>query len=201
MRKFLLIIGLCLILASALMALTVAKIEPAQRNIIYLHIPPAVCSLTCFTVLFICSILYLRTKLPAADRIAAASAEVGLVMALLMNATGMLFARLEWGIWWTPSPRLIASAILFFLLVAYVILRAALPSDNRSKRISAVFGIIAYINVPFVAISARFIRDIHRPSFSFESPSQTIALILAFLGTLFLTLALISFRTQKLKND
>ena len=181
------------------MVFTIAGIEPAQRNILYLHIPPAICSLICFTILFICSILYLRMKLPILDLISAASAELGLVMAFLMNATGMLFARLEWGLWWTPSPRLIASAILFFLLVAYVILNAALPPGNRSKRICAVFGIIAYIDVPFVAVSARFIRDIHRPSFSFESPSQTAALTLAFLGTLLMTLALISLRTQKLK--
>lgn len=209
MRKLLLGLSLCLILISGPLSLTVASVQPLCRNIVYIHVPAALCSLVCFCVLFICSIQYLRglpqggvpAKAQKWDYIAAASAEVGLVFATVLNATGSIFARAEWGVWWTPSPRLISSAALWFLYVAYLILRASFTAERRKEQISAVFGIIAFIDVPLVLISARFIRDIHRPSFSFETGWQYVAFGLAVCGTLLLAAMLIWIRTDILKIE
>ena len=196
MRLILLGVSLCLILISCWMALTVGAVEPAQRNIIYIHVPASVCSLVCFTVLFICSIQYLRTKRQMWDYTAAASAEVGLVFATVLNATGMIFAYAEWGVWWTPSMRLISSAILWFLYVAYSLLRSAFAAERRRGEICAVFGIIAFIDVPLVFISARFIRDMHVSGFSFQTGWQHTALGLGVCGPLLLAAALIWLRAD-----
>ena len=201
MRSFFLGLSLCLILISGWMALTIGAVEPAQRNIIYIHVPESICSLLCFTVLFVCSILYLRTKALRWDYMGAACGEVGLVFATVLNATGMIFARAEWGVWWTPSPRLISSAILWFLYIAYFILRASFDTEKRKERICAVFGIIAFIDVPLVVVSARFIGDIHQPSFSFETGAQTSALVLAVCGTLLLASMLVWIRNDILKIE
>jgi heme exporter protein C len=96
-------------------------------------------------------------------------------------------------VWWTPSPRLISSAVLWLLYAAYLILRAGLPAEHRKETISAVFGIIAFIDVPLVIISARFIRDIHRPTFSFDTPAQMLALASATLGSVLLMTLLIRY--------
>ena len=179
--------------------MTIAAIEPAERNIIYVHVPASICSLVCFTVLFICSVQYLRTKANNCDYIAAAAAEVGLIFATVLNISGMIFARAEWGVWWTPSIRLISSGILLFLYAAYLILRAGLEHSPRKQIVSAVFGIIAFIDVPLVFISARFVRDIHRPGFSFESAWQSLGFVLDILGILLLAALLIWLRTDILK--
>ena len=199
MRVCLLVLSSCLMLISGLMALTVSAVEPVERNIVYIHVPAAICSLVCFCVLFVCSIQYLRTKQQIWDHIAAACGEVGLVFATALNATGSIFAHAEWGLWWTPSPRLISSAVLWFLYVAYLILRASFTAERRKETICAVFGIIAFIDVPLVFISARFIRDIHRPSFSFESAGQMSAFGLAVCGTGLLASLLIWIRADSLK--
>jgi len=199
MRLLILCLSLCLILVSGWMVLTIAATQPVQRNIVYIHVPASISSLVCFTVLFVCSIQYLRTKLQKWDRIAAASAEVGLVFATALNATGMIFARPEWGVWWTPSPRLVSSAILWFLYAAYLLLRSAFANEKRKEQICAVFGIVAFIDVPLVFISARFIRDIHQRSFSFETGWQTLAFGLAVCGTLLLAALLIWIKADILK--
>ncbi len=203
MRNLLLALSLCLILISGWMALTKGFIEPAERNIIYAHVPSAICSLVCFSILFICSIQFLRTKSPLWDYTAAASAEIGLVSATILNITGMIFAYVEWGIWWTPSPRLISSAAMWFLYVAYLLLRASLAAERRKEIVCAVFGIITFVDAPLVIISARFIRDIHRPSFSFDTAWQRAALGLAVCGTILLAASLIWFRSDvlRLKNE
>ena len=195
MKTFLTGFGLLLILISGSLALTVAAVEPIERNIVYVHVPAAVCSLACFGVLFFCSIQYLRKKQQKWDNIALACGEVGLFFATLMNLTGMIFARIEWGLWWTPSPRLVSSAALWFLYAAYLMLRAALPPQRR-QIVGAVFGIIAFADVPLVIISARFIRDIHRPGFTFDKPIQSLTLFIAALGAVLLMTALIWIRTN-----
>lgn len=157
MRLLFWAISLCLILVSGWMVLSVAAAQPPEYNIIYIHVPAGICSLACFMVLFICSIQHLRTNSPVWNHTAAACGEVGLVFATVLNATGSIFAYATWGVWWTPSMRLISSAMLWFLYVAYLILRVSLSDEGRRGRICDVFGIIAFVDVPFVYISARYI--------------------------------------------
>ncbi len=132
MRNVLLVISWILITVSIWLALGAAAIEPVQRNIIYVHVPASVCSMICFVPLFICSVCYLATKRQGWDITACACAEVGLVFATAMNLSGMIFAHAEWNIWWTPSPRLISAAALWFLYAAYLLLRASFANESRT---------------------------------------------------------------------
>jgi heme exporter protein C len=201
MRRWLFALAFILLVASTWIGLTQGQIVPVQRNILYAHVPNSVCALLCFVVLLVASIGTLVSDRQAWDLVAVASAEVGFVFATILNATGMLFSRAEWNVWWTASPRLVTSAILWFLYAVYLILRASLPgSQHRRARICAVFGIIAFLDVPLVFISARFIPDIHRPNFSFDSHWQTTALMLGMAGTAMLAAALIWLRTSLLRD-
>ena len=181
---FWLISGLLLLVISAVCVFTCGLIDPFQRNIIYFHVPVAVGSLIFFAVLFVFSILYLVKQDVKYDLLAAASGRVGFIFSILMNLSGMLFSRIEWNVWWTPSPRLISSAILGFLYFAYILLRASLHSEKKRSKIAAVFAIMAFIDVPIVFITARFIPDIHQPSFSFDNPWQHFSLITAIIGAI-----------------
>ena len=207
MRKILLFITLILLLGSTWMALTKGRIEGPSanpdspvRNIIYAHVPSSICSLLCFTILLVTSIGFLSTSNESWDLVAAATAEVGIIFATVLNATGMIFSRAEWGPWWTASPRLVSSAILWFLYVVYLILRSSLPgSKQRRARICAVFAIIAFLDVPMVYISARYMPDIHQPSFTFDTPWQRVAFFMGMVSTILLATMLIWIKTDVLK--
>lgn len=201
MRRLLLALAIALLIASTWIGLTRGQIIPVQRNLLYAHVPNSVCALLSFVVLLVASIGYLASGRRGWDLLAVASAEVGFVFATILNATGMIFSRAEWNIWWTPSPRLVTSAILWFLYAVYLVLRISLPgAQRRSARVCAVFGIVAFLDVPLVYISARFIPDIHRPNFSLESSWQTAALMLGMLGTLLLAAGLIWLRASLLRS-
>ncbi len=201
MRRLLLALAFLLLIASTLIGLTRGQIDPLQRNILYVHVPNSVCALLCFVVVLVTSVGYLATGKQTWDLAAAAAAEAGFVFATILNATGMIFSRAEWNVWWTPSPRLVTSAILWFLYAVYLILRVSLPGgQRRAARLCAVFGIIAFLDVPLVYISARFIPDIHRPNFSFDSAWQTAALMLGMAGTTLLAAGLIWLRASLLRG-
>jgi heme exporter protein C len=201
MRRLVFTLAIVCLVLSMWIGLTAGRIAPVQRNILYLHVPNSICALLCFGVLLIASISYLISDRQVWDWIAAASAEAGLVFATILNATGTIFSRAEWNVWWTPSPRLITSAILWFLYVVYLILRLNVPGTQRRRaRIAAVFAIIGFLDVPLVYVSARFMPDVHRPSFSFETTWQSAALALGMAGTVLLASALIWLRTEQFQN-
>ncbi len=173
-------------------------------NIIYAHVPSAICSLLCFAVLLVTGIGYLATAGQAWDRVALASAQVGLVFATILNVTGSIFSRAQWGPWWdAESPRLVSSAILWFLYVVYLILRSSLPgSKQRKARVCAVFAIIAFLDVPMILYTARFMPDIHKPDFSFDSGWQRVAFFMGMVSTMLLAAILIWIKTDIIKlND
>ncbi len=206
-RRILMVLAMVLILTSMWMTLTVGRIQgpPANpdsvvRNIIYVHVPSAISAMLCFVVLLIASIAYLSTSGRIWDQIALASAEVGMVFSIILNLTGCVFSRAEWGPWWTPTPRLVTAAMLFFLYVVYLILRSSISgSADKKAKIGAVYGIIAFLDVPLVYISARYLPDIHRADFSFDAAGQRLTFFLSMAAIVLLGSLLIWLRTDILK--
>jgi len=209
MRRILIVLTFVALLSATWLALTLGRIvgPPAHpqslvNNIIYAHVPSSIVSLLCFIVLLIASVAYLSTQKFNWDRLAQASAEVGLIYATILNLTGMFFSKAAWGIWWEPSPRLVTSAVLWFLYVVYIILRNNLPgSHQRRAGICAVFGIIAFLDVPMVLISARFIPDIHRADVAFTSSASRAAFLLSIIAVAMLAAMLIWVRADILKSE
>src|SRR5690606_25321239 len=90
-----------------------------------------------------------------------AAAEIGIVFCTLVLLTGPLWAKPAWGTWWTWDPRLTTTLVLWLIYVAYIMLRGMLDDPSRRANISAVFGIVGFIDVPIVFMSIRWWRTIH----------------------------------------
>lgn len=196
----LMLIALCVTFTAGRIEGPPANPDSVVRNIIYAHVPSAICAMLCFVVLLAASVMYLVSRRPQWDHLAAATAEVGTIFALILNVTGSIFSRAEWGGWWTPSPRLVTAALLGFLYIVYLILRSSISgSADKRARVCAVFGIIAFLDVPLVYVSARYMPDIHQASFAFDAPGQRTAFFLSAASILLFAVLLIWLRTDVLK--
>jgi heme exporter protein C len=51
--------------------------------------------------------------------------------------------------------------VLWFIYVAYLMLRSSTAEGHKRARLSAVFGIVGWIDVPIVFMSIRWWRTIH----------------------------------------
>jgi heme exporter protein C len=135
----------------------------AQR-LMYLHVPSAWIAYLAFAVTAIASILWLwpRTRSIVWDRVAGASAELGVVFTGLALLLGSLWGRPVWGVWWAWDARLVTTAVLFFLYLGYLALRQ-IPSspDARAKR-CAIAALIAFVDVPIVHFSVTWWRTLHQ---------------------------------------
>lgn len=130
------------------------------QRVFYFHVASAWLGLLAFVVVFVASILYLRTRKRSYNDLCLASAELGIVFLTATILTGPLWAYPIWNTWWTWDPRLTTTLVLWFMFLAYLVLQGGGRQENR-RRLAAVYGIIASLNVPLVFFSARWWRSIH----------------------------------------
>ncbi|MBI2218737.1 MAG: cytochrome c biogenesis protein CcsA [Candidatus Rokubacteria bacterium] len=148
------------------MGFGVAPRETTQgfvQRIMYLHVPTAWVAYLAFGVVFVASIVYLARRTDAADRVAHASAEVGVVFTGLTIAAGSIWGKPTWGTWWTWDARLTSVAVLFVMYLGYLLLRGMIEEPERGARYAAVLGIIAALDVPLVHFSVYWWRTLHQP--------------------------------------
>jgi len=126
------------------------------QKIFYIHVGAAWNGFFAFFIVFVASILYLKTRNLKWDVLAAASAEVGLLFITIVLLTGPIWAKHSWNVWWTWEPRLTTTLILWFIYIAYFLVRAGVAEKARRAVLSAVFGIIGFLDVPLIYISVRW---------------------------------------------
>jgi heme exporter protein C len=137
--------------------------QGAVQRIMYVHVPSAWLAYLAFFVTMVGSAAYLWRRDLRFDRLAASSAELGLLFTGITIVSGAIWGKATWGIWWDWDPRLTTTAVLFVVYAGYLLLRSSLVDRIRRARISAVLGIIGFVNVPIVHFSVLWWRGLHQP--------------------------------------
>lgn len=207
--------ALASLVALAVIGLWVAPPDAVQgdaQRIMYVHVPAAWIAYVAFGVTSIASLLYLwrRTRSEVWDRIAGASAELGVVFTGLTLVLGSLWGRPVWGVWWAWDARLVTTAVLFFLYVGYLALRRVpAPIEVRAKR-SAIAALIAFVDVPIVHFSVTWWRTLHQQGTVFNAKldaeihgSMALALWIGVLSftLLYVYLLDLRYRLEALDED
>jgi heme exporter protein C len=171
-------IALAALTAGTLWVLVWAPIDLYQgqpSRILHVHVPSAWITFLAFFVIFVCSIQYLRTKESRFDTVAHAAAGVGIVFCGLCLATGSIWGKFAWGIWWTWDARLTTVAVLFLIYAVYLILRGLVDDEARRARYAAVVGIIGFLDVPIIHFSVYWWRTLHQPASLLRPDSPRMA--------------------------
>ena len=133
-------------------------------RLIAIHPPLAWASYIAFGVCAVASALWLwrRTRAAKWDRLAVASAELGVVFCALTLVTGSIWGRPTWGVWWTWDARLTSTALLLAMFIGYLALRrVASDPDTRARR-SSIAALVAVADVPIVHFSVDWWRTLHQ---------------------------------------
>jgi heme exporter protein C len=177
------------------------------QRIFYFHVASAWVGMAAFFVVFVASIAYLRSLERNWDRLALSAAEIGIVFLTMALITGSLWAKPAWNTWWTWDPRLTTSAVLWTVYAVYLILRGAIEEPVQRGRLSAVFGIIGFIDVPIVFMAVRWWRSMHPVIFhgeGFDLSSRmltTFIVCLVSFTVLFVTLLLQRYELESLRDQ
>ncbi len=151
-----------------LIAFGFALLSPTERiqgdlaRMLYIHVPSVIVAYTAFIVTMASTIGYLIKRDLRWDHWAGASAEVGVVFLGLTLATGMIWAKPVWGVWWTWDARLTLTALMFFVYVGYLGVRRSIRDPELRAARSAVLGIVAVLLIPIVHFSVTWWRTLHQ---------------------------------------
>ncbi|MBI4299236.1 MAG: cytochrome c biogenesis protein CcsA [Chloroflexi bacterium] len=166
------------------------------QRVFYFHVPIAWVGFLAFFIVFIASVVYLIRGSEKWDALAYSAAEIGVLFTSLMLLTGILWAKPVWGVWWTWDARLTTTLILWFIYVAYLMLRAYAPRGSQGARYSAILGIIGFIDVPIVYFAVNWWRTLH-PEYvvgpAAESGSLETSMLVALLISVVTFTALFSY--------
>jgi heme exporter protein C len=206
--------SLLIVLALVLMAGTqyavyyYAPVEETMgmvQKIFYLHLPMAWWAMISFFVVFLSSVLYLLRRDIRFDHVAGAAAEIGVLLSGLALITGSLWGRAAWNTWWTWDPRLTTTLVMWFVYCGYLLQRAGMAGRDRQPLISAVIGIIAFLDVPLVFLSARLWRSIHPAVFASQSgglePEMWTTVVIALVAWGAVWLVLLRLRLRQLRAE
>lgn len=131
-------------------------------RIMYLHVPTAWLSYLAYGGTFLFGLGYLVTRRRNLDRLAASSAEIGLLFTALTLFGGSLWARPTWGTYWTWDPRLTTTALSLVIYGGYFIVRGLIDDPDRRARVAAVIGVAGTLYIPVNYMSVYWWRSIHQ---------------------------------------
>lgn len=137
---------------------------PLQQSIrnLFFHVPMWICMNTLFLVSLVYAILYLRSPKPVYDIYSLEFARTGVVFGVLGLLTGAVWAKYQWGAWWSSDPKQNGAAIALLIYFAYFVLRGSLNDDEKKARIGAVYNIFAFFMLfPSIWILPRLTESLH----------------------------------------
>jgi heme exporter protein C len=154
-------------LAAAMFAMAISSVAAAPREItmglvqkiFYFHVP---CAWLLMLSTLVCaggSVAYLFRDSEKGDRVALASAELGVLFGTCVLVSGPLWAKAAWGVYWQWEARLTSSLLLWLMLVAYVLARRY--GGPAARRLAAALALFAAMDIPLVYFSVKYFRTIH----------------------------------------
>jgi heme exporter protein C len=148
MASGLVLVALAVLWAVLVITAPIDSEQGAVQKILYVHVPCAFGAYLGFAITALSGVLFLWKDQDRFDRVAAAGAEVGVIYCTLTLLTGPIWARATWGHWWAWDPRLTVTLMLWFIYLAYLLLRSFTEGSARTARFAAVYGIVGLFAVP-----------------------------------------------------
>jgi len=175
-------------------------LQGEYARLLGIHPPAMWLAFLAFGVTAFGSIMWLVKKTDRWDRLASASAEIGVIFTAIGLFTGMVWGQAVWGTPWDwQDPRLMSTAVMFFVYVAYIALRNAIDDPTVKARRSAILGAIAVVQVPLVYFSVNLFRTLHqtqsiRPDGSTMPDEMLTAMLVNLVGFTIVYIALLAAR-------
>lgn len=177
------------------------RVDFAQK-IFYFHVPVAEASFLVLIFTAYYAVRFLTTRERIYDTKSKIATEVALFFVMLTMATGILWTRVEWGVWWQWEPRLTTYFILTLGVIGYFVLRNSTEDEERRAVYASAFGILVFINAPISFFITRWLESIHPIVFGggegsgLETP-MLITFIIAQVGMLMLGYAFYQLRLRE----
>ena len=163
-----------------------------SQKIFYFHVPIALTAYACFGWGALKALLHLWKRRPGADLESYVAIHMGVIFGALTLATGSIWARASWGVWWAwSSNQLVLFLVLFLFYSAYFMLRYSVEPGPARANMCAVYALFGVVLIPVSFLAIRLANDfIHPVVFTSRGPQMAGSMFLTFCVSLAAMLAL-----------
>jgi heme exporter protein C len=163
-----------------------------SQRIFYIHVPVALTAYACFGWAAWKALRLLWTRERRYDLESYTAVHMGVIFGILTLATGSIWAKISWGVWWSWGERqLVLFLVLFLFYSAYFMLRYSTEPGPRRANMSAVYALFGVVLIPVSFLAIRLAQDfIHPVVFTREGPQMAGSMFFVFCVCLAGTLAL-----------
>ena len=144
----LLLAGLAAVTGYLVATAPLDSVQGVIQKILYVHVPCAFAAYAGFVTTGVAGALYLWKNEERYDRLAVAAARVGVLFCTLNILSGPIWGKAAWGHWWVWDPRLTVTLLLWFIYLAYLLLRSFTEESERAARLAAVYGLLGVLAIP-----------------------------------------------------
>lgn len=180
------LVGVVWLVGFGLLASPEDVVQRSSVRMLYIHVPSAWLAYLAFIMSAVGSLGYLwkRTRSLTWDRLAGASAEIGVLFMAITLVSGSMWGRLTWGDYWVWDARLTSTAFLFITFVGYLAVRNLGGAPDQRARRSAVVALLGVAEIPLVHFSVKLWRSVHQDA-SVANPDGDVKMNGMMLFTLF----------------
>jgi heme exporter protein C len=131
-------------------------------RLIAIHPPLAWTMMLSVLVAAVAGVVWFVRRTPVAEKVIASSLEIAAVFTALTLATGSIWGRPTWGVWWQWDPLLTSVALLMAMLLGFIALRQALAGERSRPVVTAIYSIALVPLIGIVHFSVDWWRSLHQ---------------------------------------
>jgi heme exporter protein C len=135
-----------------------------SQRIFYLHVPLAFTAYACFGWGAWKALRHLWKRDPEADLESYVAIHQGVIFGALTLATGSIWARISWGVWWSwGEDQLVLFLVLFLFYCAYFMLRYSVEPGLQRANMCAVYALFGVVLIPVSFLAIRLSKSFIHP--------------------------------------
>jgi heme exporter protein C len=153
-----------------------------SQRIFYVHVPVALTAYACFGWAAWKALRLLWLGDERYDLQSYVGVHLGVIFGVLTLATGSIWAKASWDVWWSWGERqLVLFLILFLFYSAYFMLRYSVEPGRQRANISAVYALFGVVLIPISFLAIRLAEGlIHPVVFDRDGPNMENSMFFTF---------------------
>lgn len=161
-------------LAYKVFSLPYDYLQQEHVRMLFVHVPCALLSLTCYSAQAIGAFIYLIWPIKPLMRLVLSAHLPTLFLVFQTLVSGSLWGYPTWGTWWAWDARLTSELVLFvMMLFQLAILNSPLKDKKKITRYYALCLVIGWLDIPIVHFSVQWWNTLHQGySLSWTSASS-----------------------------
>ena len=139
-------------------------VQGDAARIMYVHVPSAWISLSCFGLISFLCIVNFIFKIKSINLIYKSIAPIGLTFNFIAILTGSLWGQPTWGAWWAWDARLTSMLILMIFYIIFICSYKLITNSQLSSKICTSISVLGLINLVIIKYSVNWWPTLHQPS-------------------------------------